>query len=459
MESPETKRDVGECGAGVASTSSCSSSISGALSDDSSEKMTTYPFLDSVEDEFIQAGLNLTTVSELTEAVEKCKGMVLDTKEYSEERKWLVRYLIELRLRLEEAREAEVEKRKLDPIGTPDLSPSKDSLVSNERDQNKTRDKRIILGHHFFLQTPTRIVLKCDRCCTNIWGLLHLWYECRDCQYKAHMRCLQRIRRECAFVRVCETPYFSNDICPEAGLAAQGYRCYECKTVISHKNGWCEPRQCDYDGRYYCNKCHWDATVVIPSRVIHNWDFSERKVCCSCNSFLRLMLNRPVINLDLLNRQLFQFVVDLVTVKKLRSQFLLIKQYLTTCPSSLREKNKKKLIWSLNSHLIETSTGVFSLQDLIDVHRNTILPVLKETAYISTQHIRSCPVCKSKGYFCELCPRKKMNEIDDQNQNQDQNRVLFPFDDAAFVFTDRSAAAADDDDDDGGDAGVSLVTD
>lgn len=104
--------------------------------------------------------------------------MVLNTKEYSDERKWLVRYLIELRLRLEEAREAEVEHRKLQPIGTPQLSPTKSSVASNESCNNKTRDKRIILGHHFLLQPPATYILKCDRCCRNVWGVLHLWYEC-----------------------------------------------------------------------------------------------------------------------------------------------------------------------------------------------------------------------------------------------------------------------------------------
>ena len=39
-----------------------------------------------------------------------------------------------------------------------------------------------------------------------------------------------------------------------------------------------EPRQCDYDGHYYCSLCHWNDTEVIPARVIHNWDFETRKV-------------------------------------------------------------------------------------------------------------------------------------------------------------------------------------
>lgn len=124
----------------------------------------------------LQAALNLTTAEELAEAVKKCEKKVLDTKEYTEERKWLVRYLIELRLRLQEAHEAVAEQRQLQPIGTPDHSPRRTS--ENDGNGGRAREKRIILGHHLLLQPPARIIYKCDRCCGNIWGVLHLWYEC-----------------------------------------------------------------------------------------------------------------------------------------------------------------------------------------------------------------------------------------------------------------------------------------
>lgn len=39
-----------------------------------------------------------------------------------------------------------------------------------------------------------------------------------------------------------------------------------------------EPRLCDYSGLYYCNYCHWNDIMVIPARVIANWDFEPRKV-------------------------------------------------------------------------------------------------------------------------------------------------------------------------------------
>lgn len=176
---------------------------------------------------------------------------------------------------------------------------------------------------------------------------------------------------------------------------------------------------------------------MIPARVVHNWDFTERKVCCNCFSFLRLMSTRPIINLDLLNPQLFQFVEDLVTFKKLRSQFMLIKQYLFTCKKALKEKMQKRLIWSLNSHLIESPAYLFSLQDLIDLHKCTLLPILQEVALFSREHIRNCPTCKEKGYYCELClPPKKQSEENNESVDlrEKSNEILFSFDDPMYVF-------------------------
>ena len=39
-----------------------------------------------------------------------------------------------------------------------------------------------------------------------------------------------------------------------------------------------EGRLCDYTGQYFCEECHWNDHVVIPARVVHNWDFTTYKV-------------------------------------------------------------------------------------------------------------------------------------------------------------------------------------
>lgn len=53
------------------------------------------------------------TVVHLSNAIERCKELVLNTDECTEERKWLVRHLVELRFRLREMEDAINDSSKL----------------------------------------------------------------------------------------------------------------------------------------------------------------------------------------------------------------------------------------------------------------------------------------------------------------------------------------------------------
>ena len=44
------------------------------------------------------------------------------------------------------------------------------------------------------------------------------------------------------------------------------------------EDGQLDARLCDYTGLFFCTKCHWNETMIIPGRIIHNWDFEPRKV-------------------------------------------------------------------------------------------------------------------------------------------------------------------------------------
>lgn len=37
-------------------------------------------------------------------------------------------------------------------------------------------------------------------------------------------------------------------------------------------------RLCHFSGRYYCQSCHRGDTTIIPSRMVHNWDLTQREV-------------------------------------------------------------------------------------------------------------------------------------------------------------------------------------
>lgn len=52
------------------------------------------------------------TINDLSNAIEKCKELVLSTDECSDERKWIVRHLVELRFRLREMEDANIDQPK-----------------------------------------------------------------------------------------------------------------------------------------------------------------------------------------------------------------------------------------------------------------------------------------------------------------------------------------------------------
>ena len=67
-------------------------------------------------------------------------------------------------------------------------------------------------------------------------------------------------------------------VCPEKGLTDQHFRCDNCNRAFNQPP-LAEARLCDYSGLYYCSECHQNGLSIIPARVLHNWDFTPRKVC------------------------------------------------------------------------------------------------------------------------------------------------------------------------------------
>lgn len=87
------------------------------------------------------------------------------------------------------------------------------------------------------------------------------------------------------------------------------------KLFINIESVWVEPRLCDYSGLYYCQRCHWNTAMVIPARVIRNWDMEPRLVSRAAAQLLTLLEERSVLLLEELNPKLFTLVPDLSVVK------------------------------------------------------------------------------------------------------------------------------------------------
>ncbi|XP_065161432.1 differentially expressed in FDCP 8 homolog isoform X2 [Atheta coriaria] len=390
--------------------SCCISRVSG---DDSSEDNV---LPETLQNQQIYLALNKeATEEELETAVAKCKELVLECDNLSPERKWLVRHLIELRLRLQEWREA-----KDDP-----QHPRNRSGIS----------KRTIKGHHFVLQSIIKrgISKDCDHCTGTIWNFVQAWYLCDDCGFNSHHKCLSSIIRECAHVTATEQGQYEFKICPEIGLSAQKYKCAECKTSLPIAlpkgilcfarylftgNTWIESqtRRCDYTGLYYCSGCHWGGEAVTPARIIHNWDFEQKPVCQATLQLIKVTLTRPIINLEKLNPKLFAIVHELDLVRRTRIELNLMRKYLLVC----REAQKDHLLWKSvdTPHLIET-TDLYSLVDLYEASNGELPSKLLNWASIFIKHIKeTCEVCRGRGHICEIC-------FNDE--------VLYPFDTSAVV--------------------------
>jgi hypothetical protein len=173
-----------------------------------------------------------------------------------------------------------------------------------------------------------------------------------------------------------------------------------------------EPRKCEYDGKYYCPLCHKNYTAKIPARILHNWDFEERKICEASRQFLTLMSRKPNINLQEVNLKLFGFVEELGAVKRIREEIMIMKEYFMTCREALNQKLLRLL--QDKQHFVENSY-MYSLQDLIDVKNDSLLKYLKDIENTFLKHIKECETCRGKGFICEIC---------------ENDEPLFPFDHA-----------------------------
>ena len=87
-----------------------------------------------------------------------------------------------------------------------------------------------------------------------------------DCQYKCHINCLEGIKRVCAHLIISENPHYESRINPEVGLAAQGYRCFECQAQITFS-----------ELNLYINSPYIKITPKTVTKLRFNFNFSFSK--------------------------------------------------------------------------------------------------------------------------------------------------------------------------------------
>uniref|UniRef100_H2PCH4 Rubicon autophagy regulator n=1 Tax=Pongo abelii TaxID=9601 RepID=H2PCH4_PONAB len=189
-------------------------------------------------------------------------------------------------------------------------------------------------------------------------------------------------------------------------VAKQNYRCAGCG-IRTDPDYIKRLRYCEYLGKYFCQCCHENAQMAIPSRVLRKWDFSKYYVSNFSKDLLIKIWNDPLFNVQDINSTLYRKVKLLNQVRLLRVQLCHMKNMFKTC------RLAKELLDSFDTvpgHLTE-DLHLYSLNDLTATRKGELGPRLAELTRAGAAHVRD--LCQAKGFICEFC------------QNEDD--IIFPF--------------------------------
>ncbi|XP_067932101.1 differentially expressed in FDCP 8 homolog A-like isoform X2 [Watersipora subatra] len=334
---------------------------------------------------------DLSRLKDIEQEIQKIKDLIYRTPDENTAKRQLIQKLVGLRLRKSE--------------------------LEGEQGNSVDSQAKCVYGHEFHLKESTTDTGRhCEVCCAVVWGVIGTWYTCTSCHICCHDRCLNSLKRMCASKKLTEPLSYVMSICRDRGLASQNYKCFECQCGISYKLGAVEPRQCDYTGSYYCPSCHWNDEMIIPARVVHNWDFVPRKVCRASKQYLNLMYRKPALRMETINKHLLNFVEELSEVKKLRQEILLMKTYFLSCQAAMQ--SKLLLLLKERQHFVENSE-FYTMHDLDELVNERLLPVIINIHASFACHIKvDCATCRGKGYFCEICRKSE---------------IIFPFDNVCVL--------------------------
>ncbi|XP_039225866.1 run domain Beclin-1-interacting and cysteine-rich domain-containing protein isoform X2 [Crotalus tigris] len=194
----------------------------------------------------------------------------------------------------------------------------------------------------------------------------------------------------------------------KAAVAKQNYRCAGCgiRTDFDYIK---RMRYCEYLGKYFCQCCHENAQMVIPSRILRKWDFGKYYVSNFSKDLLHKIWNDPLFNMQDVNAALYRKVKPLNQVRLLRIQLYHMKNMFKTCRLA---KGLLDAFDAVPGHLTE-DLHLYSLNDLSAIKKGDLVPRLTELLRVGELHVEKCMLCQAKGFICEFC--------------QNEEDILFPF--------------------------------
>ncbi|TKS89503.1 Pleckstrin -like proteiny domain-containing family M member 1 [Collichthys lucidus] len=181
-------------------------------------------------------------------------------------------------------------------------------------------------------------------------------------------------------------------VASEKGLDTQSFKCAGCPQQIGPSLG--RARLCEFSGQYYCDSCHRGDTTIIPSRMVHNWDLTQREVSKKALKLLAEVEREPLLNLELLNPELVRHSESMAQAHRLRERLRLLGDYLLTCRSGACKKLQARCV------CVCVCVCVFIFDHIAEGEYANYL--MTQSQYAST-HVSHCDLCTQRGFICQIC--------------------------------------------------------
>ncbi|XP_018328624.1 pleckstrin homology domain-containing family M member 3 isoform X2 [Agrilus planipennis] len=192
-------------------------------------------------------------------------------------------------------------------------------------------------------------------------------------------------------------------IAKETGLDNQNFECKDCKVYLGVTQKW---KVCGFSGYYYCENCMSETgEMVIPARIVHNWDFKKYSVSKKAEEYVNEFKEMPTINMKTLNPSIYSAVSDMAKLQKLRVQLNYLRDYLFTCHEPIIEELKSKI--GSREYMYE-HIHQYAISDLLEVTNGALAQRIQEVVDFGKQHVLSCWLCSQKGFICEVCQDSKV---------------------------------------------------
>ncbi|XP_047465534.1 pleckstrin homology domain-containing family M member 1 [Mugil cephalus] len=184
----------------------------------------------------------------------------------------------------------------------------------------------------------------------------------------------------------------------EKGLDTQNFKCAGCSQQIGPSHG--RARLCEFTGQYYCDSCHHGETSIIPSRMVHNWDLTQREVSKKVLRLLAQIEQEPLLNLEQLNPELVKHAESMTQTHSLRERLRLVGDYLLTCRSGALKTLQART--GQRTYLLESSK-LYSVLDLRQIAEGQYTNYLLSLVTHASNHVFRCDLCTQRGFICQMC--------------------------------------------------------